>query len=188
MGTLCQNKPLFLCHHSLPSPTPIEPKPRRLRISSKLWTQKVQGLPPRNPFYAPAGRAVHPLLSSATERLGISQVEEWLVWDKSESVLRIILPRTVSTKVYLGCDPARGPHNNDVLRSGTERDHNIIIAKSSTTAQLHWPRKAQKESLTPSCILQESQGKGTRSHHRMLTDGCKPNHPTKCQRTRQNPL
>ncbi|GBN32758.1 hypothetical protein AVEN_180221-1 [Araneus ventricosus] len=37
--------------------------------------------------------------------------EEWLVSDKSESVLRIILPRTSSTKVCLGCDPVRDSKN-----------------------------------------------------------------------------
>ncbi|GBM05922.1 hypothetical protein AVEN_135284-1 [Araneus ventricosus] len=38
------------------------------RVSSELWPQKVQGPPQRDPFYAPAGRVIHSLVSSATGR------------------------------------------------------------------------------------------------------------------------
>ncbi|GBM77596.1 hypothetical protein AVEN_165625-1, partial [Araneus ventricosus] len=38
------------------------------RVSSELWPQKVRRRPPRDPFYVPAGRAIHSLMSSATER------------------------------------------------------------------------------------------------------------------------
>ncbi|GBM34515.1 hypothetical protein AVEN_43175-1 [Araneus ventricosus] len=37
-------------------------------VSSELWPQKVRRPPPRDPFYAPEGRAVHSLISSAVER------------------------------------------------------------------------------------------------------------------------
>ncbi|GBN63742.1 hypothetical protein AVEN_255053-1 [Araneus ventricosus] len=50
------------CHHSLPSP--------RRRISSELRPQKVQGPPPRDPFYTLKGRAVHFLISSDSEKAG----------------------------------------------------------------------------------------------------------------------
>ncbi|GBL94006.1 hypothetical protein AVEN_76722-1 [Araneus ventricosus] len=38
------------------------------RVSSELWSKKVQGPSPRDPFYAPTGRAVHSLISSSPER------------------------------------------------------------------------------------------------------------------------
>ncbi|GBL80904.1 hypothetical protein AVEN_26318-1 [Araneus ventricosus] len=37
-------------------------------VSSELWPQKVRRPPPWDPFYAPASRAAHYLISSATER------------------------------------------------------------------------------------------------------------------------
>ncbi|GBM76795.1 hypothetical protein AVEN_59138-1 [Araneus ventricosus] len=72
------------------------------RVSSELWSQKVQGPQPQEPFYGPAGRAIHSLISS-----DVSLAGEWLVPEKSESVLRIILPRTTSTKLCLGCGLTR---------------------------------------------------------------------------------
>ncbi|GBN20500.1 hypothetical protein AVEN_28298-1 [Araneus ventricosus] len=54
-------QPRSCCHHHLSWSR---------RFSSELWPQKVQGPPPRNPFYAPAGRAVHSLISSSPERPG----------------------------------------------------------------------------------------------------------------------
>ncbi|GBM89835.1 hypothetical protein AVEN_72134-1 [Araneus ventricosus] len=47
------------CHH---------PLSWSRRVSSELWLQKVQGPPPRDPFYAPEGREVNSLISSAPER------------------------------------------------------------------------------------------------------------------------
>ncbi|GBO26981.1 hypothetical protein AVEN_269117-1 [Araneus ventricosus] len=49
------------CHH---------PLSWSRRVSSELWPQKVQGPPPRDPFYVPAGGAVHSLISSAPESPG----------------------------------------------------------------------------------------------------------------------
>ncbi|GBM68671.1 hypothetical protein AVEN_255397-1 [Araneus ventricosus] len=37
-------------------------------VKLEMWPQKVQGPPPRDPFYAPAGRAIHSLIFSTTER------------------------------------------------------------------------------------------------------------------------
>ncbi|GBM08323.1 hypothetical protein AVEN_127088-1 [Araneus ventricosus] len=37
-------------------------------VSSELWPQKVRRPPPRDPFYAPAGRAIHSLISSTPKR------------------------------------------------------------------------------------------------------------------------
>ncbi|GBM87492.1 hypothetical protein AVEN_211643-1 [Araneus ventricosus] len=43
--------------------------PGACRVSSELWPQKVRRPPPpRDPFYAPEGRAVHSLVSSAPKR------------------------------------------------------------------------------------------------------------------------
>ncbi|GBN61230.1 hypothetical protein AVEN_12112-1 [Araneus ventricosus] len=42
--------------------------PGACRVSSELWPQKVRRPPPRNPFYAPAGRVIHSLVSSAPKR------------------------------------------------------------------------------------------------------------------------
>ncbi|GBM93444.1 hypothetical protein AVEN_218625-1 [Araneus ventricosus] len=53
---------------------PPDPNPRfatgpgACRVSSELWPQKVRRPPPRDLFYAPEGRAVHSLVSSAPKR------------------------------------------------------------------------------------------------------------------------
>ncbi|GBM45630.1 hypothetical protein AVEN_204760-1 [Araneus ventricosus] len=56
-GTSCRRE--ACSHHSLSWSR---------RVSSELWPQKVRRPPPRDPFYAPAGRVIHSLVSSAAER------------------------------------------------------------------------------------------------------------------------
>ncbi|GBM31533.1 hypothetical protein AVEN_247232-1 [Araneus ventricosus] len=58
-GTSCRNNRV---------PVVIILYPGACRVSSELWPQKVRRPPPRDPFHAPAGRAVHSLLSSAPRK------------------------------------------------------------------------------------------------------------------------
>ncbi|GBN56890.1 hypothetical protein AVEN_236608-1 [Araneus ventricosus] len=58
-GTSCRNNRV---------PVVIIFCPGACRVSSELWPQKVRRPPPRDPFYAPAGRVVHSFISSTPER------------------------------------------------------------------------------------------------------------------------
>ncbi|GBN06567.1 hypothetical protein AVEN_9295-1 [Araneus ventricosus] len=58
-GTSCRNNHV---------PVVIILCPGECSVSSELWPLKVRRPPPRNPFYAPGGRAVHSLVSSTPKR------------------------------------------------------------------------------------------------------------------------